>query len=42
MDKSTEFYIAADHLNTTGGYKASQANGFTSQTEFGLGMRYKF
>jgi predicted porin len=42
MDKSTEFYIAADHLNTTGGYKASQANGFTSQTEVGLGMRYKF
>jgi predicted porin len=42
MDKSTEFYVAADHLTTTGGYKASQANGFTSQTEFGLGMRFKF
>jgi predicted porin len=42
MDKSTEFYLAADRLNTTGGYKASQANGFTSQTEVGLGMRYKF
>ncbi|MGZ5193910.1 MAG: porin [Ramlibacter sp.] len=42
MDKSTEFYLAADHLNTTAGYKASQANGFTSQTEMGLGMRYKF
>jgi predicted porin len=42
MDKSTEFYVAADHLKTTGGYKASQANGFTSQTELGLGMRYKF
>jgi predicted porin len=42
MDSSTDFYVAADHLKTTGGYKASQANGFTSQTELGLGMRYKF
>jgi predicted porin len=42
LDKQTEFYLAADRLNTTGTYKASQANGFTSQTELGLGMRYKF
>jgi predicted porin len=42
LDKVTEFYLAFDHLNTTGGYKAAQANGFTSQNELGLGMRYKF
>lgn len=42
LDKQTEFYLAADHLSTTEAYKASQANGFTSQTELGLGMRYKF
>jgi predicted porin len=42
LDAQTEFYLAADHLSTTGTYKASQSNGFPSQTEFGLGMRYKF
>jgi len=42
LDAQTEFYLAADHLTTTGTYKASQANGYDSQTEFGLGMRYKF
>jgi predicted porin len=42
LDNVTEFYFAADHLTTTGGYKASQANGFMSQTELGLGMRFKF
>jgi predicted porin len=42
FDAQTEFYLAADHLSTTGTYKASQSNGFPSQTEFGLGMRYKF
>jgi predicted porin len=42
LDKQTEFYLAADHLGTTGGYLAAQAHGFRSQTEFGLGMRYKF
>lgn len=42
FDKATEVYVAFDRLNTTGGYKASQANGFTSQNEFGIGMRYKF
>lgn len=42
LDAQTEFYLAADHLKTTGTYKAAQANGATSQTEFGLGMRYKF
>jgi predicted porin len=42
LDGQTEFYLAADHLTTTGTYKASQANGYMSQSEVGLGMRYKF
>jgi hypothetical protein len=42
LDNVTEFYLAADHLTTTDTYKASQANGFMSQTELGLGMRFKF
>ncbi len=42
MDKSTEFYLAFDHLDTTDGYKAAQANGFKSADEVGLGMRFKF
>ena len=42
FDAQTEVYVAADHLSTTGGYKAAQANGFMSQTELGLGMRFKF
>jgi predicted porin len=42
LDSVTEFYVAADHLSTTDGYLAAQANGFKSQTEFAAGMRYKF
>jgi len=42
LDKSTEFYVAADRLNTTGTYLAAQAKGANSQTEFGVGMRFKF
>jgi predicted porin len=42
LDKVTEFYLAFDHLSTTSGYLAAQANGFKSQSELGLGMRYKF
>jgi len=42
LDSSTEFYLAADHLETTDTYRAAQAKGATSQNEFGLGMRYKF
>ena len=41
-DKSTDFYVAADRLNTTGGYLAAQANGFKSQTGLGIGLRFKF
>jgi predicted porin len=42
LDKVTEFYLAADHLSTTDGYLAAQANGARSQNEVGVGMRYKF
>ena len=42
LDKVTEFYVAFDHLETTGGYLAAQANGFKSQNELATGMRYKF
>jgi predicted porin len=42
FDPQTEVYLAWDYMKTTGGYRASQANGFDSQTELGLGMRYKF
>ena len=42
LDAVTEFYLAADHLTTTGTYKASQANGFMSQNELGVGMRFRF
>jgi predicted porin len=42
LDSVTEFYLAFDHLSTTDGYKAAQANGAMSQNELGLGMRFKF
>jgi predicted porin len=42
LDSATEFYLAADRLNTTGNYLAAQANGAKSQNELGLGMRFKF
>ena len=42
LDSSTEFYVAADKLNTTGTYLAAQANGSKSQNEYGIGMRFKF
>lgn len=42
LDKRTEFYLALDQLHTDGSYLASQANGFMSQSEYALGMRFKF
>lgn len=42
VDAVTDLYAVADQLTTTGGYLAAQANGFTSQTEFGVGMKFKF
>ncbi|MES2103546.1 MAG: porin [Pseudomonadota bacterium] len=41
-DKRTELYFALDRLNTDGTYLAAQANGFTSQNEAAVGMRFKF
>lgn len=41
-DKRTELYFAFDRLNTDGTYLAAQANGFTSQNEAAVGMRFKF
>ncbi|WP_394778657.1 porin [Undibacterium sp.] len=41
-DKRTELYFAFDRLNTDGTYLAAQANGFTSQNELAMGMRFKF
>ncbi|MES2068869.1 MAG: porin [Pseudomonadota bacterium] len=42
FDKRTELYFALDRLNTDGTYLAAQANGFTSQNEAAVGMRFKF
>ncbi|MFZ6845250.1 porin [Undibacterium sp. RuTC16W] len=42
FDKRTELYFALDRLNTDGTYLASQANGFNSQNEYAVGMRFKF
>ena len=42
LDNTTDFYLAADHLETTGTYLAAQAKGAKSQNEVGLGMKYKF
>ncbi len=42
LDTTTDFYLAADHLETTGTYLAAQAKGAKSQNELGLGMKYKF
>ncbi|MCX7173626.1 MAG: porin [Proteobacteria bacterium] len=42
FDTRTELYLALDRLNTDGTYKAAQANGFMSQNEYAVGMRFKF
>jgi predicted porin len=43
LDQTTEFYFAADHLKLGGGYtQASVTPGQDSQTEFGLGVRFRF
>jgi predicted porin len=42
LDSVTEFYLAFDHLSTTGTYQAAQANGAKSADEVALGMRFKF
>lgn len=42
LSKRTELYVAADRMNITNGYKVSGANGFSNQTEFGVGFRTRF
>ena len=42
MDKSTDFYVVMDKMDLTGGYGDKGANGKTSQTAYGVGMRFKF
>jgi predicted porin len=42
FDPSTEVYFAADHLKLSGGYHQASTNGFADQTEFGVGIRFRF
>jgi predicted porin len=42
FDKSTDVYIAGDHLNLKDGYRIAATNGFSSQTELAVGLRLKF
>jgi predicted porin len=42
FDKITEVYLAADYLKLHDGYKFGPTNGFSSQTEFGIGLRTRF
>lgn len=42
LDRQTEVYAVVDRLTMTGGYRQGSAFGFTDQTEFGVGMRYRF
>jgi predicted porin len=39
---NVDIYVAGDHLNTTGGYSASQAHLHNSADEVVTGVRYKF
>ena len=42
FDRQTEIYAVADRLTMTGGWRQASANGFLNQTEFGVGLRYRF
>ncbi|HEX9392057.1 MAG TPA: porin [Usitatibacteraceae bacterium] len=42
FDKQAEVYFAADHMTLTNGYKLAVTNSAKSQTEAGIGMRFKF
>lgn len=42
FSKRTEVYLAADYMFLQHGYHASQANGFSHQSEFAVGMRTRF
>jgi predicted porin len=42
MDKVTDFYVVMDKLKLVDGWGDKGANGKTSQTAFGVGMRFRF
>ena len=42
MDKATDFYVVMDKLTLADGWGDKGANGKTSQTAYGVGMRFKF
>jgi predicted porin len=42
FDRRFEVYVTADYAKLTGGYKVGSFNGFNSQTEIGLGSRFRF
>jgi predicted porin len=42
FDQQTEVYLTADYMKLTNGYKLSVTNGFSDQTEVGVGMRFRF
>jgi predicted porin len=42
FDKVTEIYLAADYLRLKDGDKVGSTNGFSSQTELGVGLRTRF
>ncbi len=42
FDRRTEAYLAADYLKTTNGYKDPAPKGRDSQTEVGVGLRFRF
>lgn len=42
MDKVTDFYVVMDKLTLVDGWGDKGANGKTSQTAYGVGMRFRF
>ncbi|MET0381946.1 MAG: porin [Burkholderiaceae bacterium] len=42
FDKTSDIYVAADHLRLTDGYRVSTAPNSTTQNEYAIGLRYKF
>ena len=42
MDKATDFYVVMDKLSLVDGWGDKGANGKTSQTAYGVGMRFRF
>lgn len=42
FDKSTDAYVAADHMKLKDGYRVGALNGYLSQTELAVGLRIRF